>query len=380
MPQRSSSSIFRACGVPGFILLILFVLLLIFIPRLIVQRAERLFGPPSTALTERQRFSLSAMLVWQADDLSMAANPGETSLDFSILSGESVASITQRLWQAGLISNPAAFRSYLQYTGLDTSLQAGNFTLSYSMTPIEIAQELQSSIAREATLVILAGWRLEEIANALPTSGLTITPEQFIQAVHTRPAGYSFSSELPDDSLEGFLFPDSYVLPRETTIEQLIPVILNNFEQQVSPELRAGFTHQSLSLFEAITLASIIEREAIFDEEMPLIASVFYNRLAVGQRLASDPTVQYALGYNEAQGVWWTNPLSLSDLEIDSPYNTYLYTSLPPGPICNPGIAALRSVAFPAQTPYYYFRAACDGSGHHVFAENYEQHLANECP
>ena len=95
--------------------------------------------------------------------------------------------------------------------------------------------------------------------------------------------------------------------------------------------------------------------------------------------LAADPTVQYAVGYNESQQSWWTNPLSTSDLQIDSPFNTYLYSGLPPTPISNPSLSALRSVAFPAQTPYYYFRAACDGSGRHLFAETYEEHLQNQC-
>ena len=194
------------------------------------------------------------------------------------------------------------------------------------------------------------------------------------------PQQYSFSAELPGSSLEGFLFPDSYTLPRQAAAEQLLATILRNFDNQVNAEIRAGFANQGLGLFEAVTLASMVEREAINDEEMPMLASVFYNRLLVNQRLASDPTVQYALGYNTEQGTWWTNPLSLADLEIDSPYNTYLYPNLPPGPICNPGLAAMRAVAFPAQTPYYYFRAACDGSGNHLFAETFEQHLANECP
>jgi UPF0755 protein len=107
---------------------------------------------------------------------------------------------------------------------------------------------------------------------------------------------------------------------------------------------------------------------------------VFYNRLKAGANLASDPTVQYALGYNQDQATWWTNPLSQQDLQVDSPYNTYLYPSLPPGPISNPGLAALEAVAFPADTPYFYFRAACDNSGRHVFAKTYDEHLANACP
>jgi UPF0755 protein len=144
--------------------------------------------------------------------------------------------------------------------------------------------------------------------------------------------------------------------------------------------LREGFQQQGLSLFQAVTLASIVQREAIVEDEMPLIASVFLNRLKAGMKLESDPTVQYALGYQEESGKWWKSPLSLDELKVDSPYNTYLYSNLPPGPIANPGLNALKAVAFPAQTPYYYFRAACDGSGKHTFAETFEEHQLNACP
>jgi UPF0755 protein len=113
---------------------------------------------------------------------------------------------------------------------------------------------------------------------------------------------------------------------------------------------------------------------------MPLIASVLLNRQAIGMPLEADSTVQYAQGYNQDQVTWWTNPLSSQDLLIDSVYNTYRYPGLPPGPIANPGVSALRAVAYPATTPYYYFRAACDGSGKHTFAETYQEHLENACP
>jgi UPF0755 protein len=111
---------------------------------------------------------------------------------------------------------------------------------------------------------------------------------------------------------------------------------------------------------------------------MDTIASVFYNRMAAGMKLDSDPTVQYALGFNDRKNTWWTNPLTSTD--VDSPYNTYLYPGLPPGPIDNPGLEALQAVANPQSTPYYYFRAACDGSGRHNFARTYQEHLKNACP
>jgi UPF0755 protein len=219
---------------------------------------------------------------------------------------------------------------------------------------------------------------MEEIAAALPTSGLDIAPADFIAAA-------SVPDNVPDylpagATAEGFLYPDRYTLPRTTTASQLVSVLLSNFSLHLTADLQDGFTRNGLTVYQAVTLASVIEREAVVDEEMPIIASVFYNRLAIGMKLESDPTIQYALGYNSAQGSWWTNPLSLVDLEYDSPFNTYLYSGLPPAPISNPSLAALQAVAFPAQTPYYYFVARCDGLGRHNFAETFEEHQKNICP
>jgi UPF0755 protein len=133
-------------------------------------------------------------------------------------------------------------------------------------------------------------------------------------------------------------------------------------------------------VYQAVTLASIVQREAVEEQEQPIIASVFLNRLNGGMKLDSDPTVQYALGYNPVQSTWWTNPLSSVEMQVDSPFNTYTTFGLPPHPIANPGASALRAVAFPAQTSYYYFRARCDDSGLHIFAETFDEHLANSCP
>ena len=129
-----------------------------------------------------------------------------------------------------------------------------------------------------------------------------------------------------------------------------------------------------------MTLASIIQREAIVPEEQPTIASVFINRLVAGMPLETDPTIQYALGFNKGLNTWWKVPLSVDDLVVISPYNTYQNRGLPPGPICNPSLSALQAVANPAQTPYLYFRARCDNSHLHSFSETYQQHLNNGCP
>ncbi len=380
MARTYSRSYAHTCLISATILVGLLALLLVAIPRIITARAEQTFGPSSPQLSSLQRLYLSALVLLQAKDLTQPANPNGAEVDVTIDTGEPVASIIGKLWEAGLVTNPGVFRSYLQYSGLDTSLKAGDYTLSPAMSAIEISQAIQTSITADITLTILPGWRLEEIANTLPSSGFTITAEEFYQDTHTHPEGYSFSTCLEANSLEGYLFPGSYTVPRSTNLTELLPQILMNFEAQVTQQMRDGFASQGFDLCQAVTLASIVQREAVLPEEMPAIASVFYNRLNAGSVLASDPTVQYALGYNPDQQTWWTNPLSSSDLQIDSPYNTYLHQGLPPGPISNPGLAALQAVAFPAQTAYYYFRAACDGSGRHVFSETYDQHLSNACP
>ena len=368
------------CLLLMILLACLLVIAAIVVPRIIYSQTESRFGSPSPKLNPMQHLYLSALILIQADNLTDPVDPNGSEISLTIEQGESVPSIIGHLWEAGLITNPGVFRNYLQYTGLDTGLKSGEYLLSPAMSAMEIAQTMQISISPNITLIILPGWRIEEIANSLPTTGLTISPEEFLQVVQSHPEDYSFSSCLSDDSLEGYLFPGSYTLPRETTMDELLPQILMNYETQVTSELRNGFANQGLDLCQATTLASIIQREAVVEDEMPLIASVFYNRLNSGSVLASDPTVQYAVGFNKDQGTWWTNPLSQADLQIDSPYNTYLYSGLPPGPISNPGLSALKAVAFPAQSPYYYFRSACDGSGRHVFAQTFAEHVANECP
>ena len=376
----------RSSCLPALVLPIVAVVLLIFAILIagvtsLPSQAGKVFGPAGIHLSKQRLIFYSALLLWQKNDLTQPADPGGTEHPFNVASGESTTSVIGRLWNSGLIKNPGAFRTYLYYTGLDVSLQAGDYQLSPAMTPIEIAHKMQDATPAQVTFQILAGWRLEEIAAALPTSGLSITPQDFLAAAHSRPAGYSFTTDLPEPaSLEGFMFPDAYDLSRKISVDDFIKTVLDRFEEQVTPEIRQGFSHQGLSLYEGITLASMVQREAMVDDEMPIIASVFYNRLAKDMKLDSDPTVQYALGFDTQNNTWWTNPLSLDDLKVDNPYNTYVNKGLPPGPIDNPGIAALKAVAFPASTPYFYFRAACDNSGRHVFSETFEEQLNKACP
>lgn len=354
----------------GFVSLVLFF----GIPYL----AQKIYGPPNPILDPLDIFKFSVRLIWYNGQLTQPLDFSNAEQFFSIESGESVASIAYRLEESGLIRSDGPFRDYLIYAGLDTTIQAGTYTLSPSLSIIDVAHALQNATPEEITFVILPGWRMEEIAASLSTSGLNISSDSFLSSAISAPPGWDF---LPaSTSTEGFLFPDSYILSREISVEDLVQTILRNFSFHLTNDLRERYNQLGFDVYQAVTLASIVQREAVNPDDRELIASVFFNRLSIGMRLDTDPTVQYALGYNISQGTWWTNPLSAEDLKINSPYNTYIYSGLPPGPIANPSLEALQAVAYPAESPYYYFRARCDGSGLHNFAVTFEEHVQNACP
>jgi UPF0755 protein len=343
-------------------------------------RAEDAFGPPSPTLNTFQRWRIGFELGLRAEELQQPVDPAAMPIRFDIGFGEDTGQIVARLWKSGMVSEGQLFTNYLIYTGIDTQLQAGSYELSAAMSAVELAAALIDPTPGSVTLSILPGWRLEEIAASLPSAGIGFAPEEFLLTAWS-PAGLNLPAGLPESaSLEGYLMPGDYEIEREMDVRAGLDLILTQgFHQQVDAQLLQAFEAQGLSLHEAITIASVVERESVLDEEMGQIAAVFLNRVAAGIWLEADPTVQYAVGYDEARGGWWPTPLTFADLAIDSPYNSYRYGPLPPGPIAAPSYEALYAVAFPPPSPYFFFQAACDGSGSHVFALTYEEHLSNNC-
>jgi UPF0755 protein len=249
------------------------------------------------------------------------------------------------------------------------------------MTIPQVALALTDASAREVPLRITEGWRMEQVADALRAhSALAGVADEFKLLAgpgSPRAATHDFLSDLPPGSgLEGYLFPDTYLFRPQATAGEVLDRLLQNFGARLPAGYRAGVAARGLTLHQALTLASLIEREAVVDDERPLIASVIYNRLAAGQWLEIDATVQYALG---SAGNWWPRLEGLDLRAIASPYNTYAGPGLPPGPIANPSLDSILAVAQPAQTSFLYYRALCDGSGRHAFAVTYEEHLANAC-
>jgi UPF0755 protein len=334
-------------------------------------------GPPAADLTKVEEVLLSFYLMLYRDRLDAPAGDPRIEWTIEVEQGESAQSVIDQLDTIGILSNPLLFRSYIRFLGFDRGIESGKYDLSGAMSIRELAEALQSARLDSIRLVIPEGWRLEQIGEQIDALGLD--GQTFVALAKSPPADFNLSFNIPmDSSLEGYLFPDTYSFEPETSPEEIVNRMLMNFDARVDDEIRRGLTQQGLSLHQGVILASIVEREAVVAEERPRIAAVFLNRLSIGMNLDADPTVQYAMS-SLMQGDWWPN-LTLEDLQIDSFYNTYRYPNLPPGPIASPGLDSLRAVAFPLTTSEYYFRALCDGSGRHAFAETFEQHQLNSCP
>ena len=357
----------RFLGLSIMVLFLVALCLLGLIAASIPSRAAESFGPPDPSLSTQKLYQQSITLILSGNELFTPGNLEETSIRMVVEPGDSLDTILDRVIALNLIQHRSTFRAYLIYSGIDTRIQAGEYRFRGNQTELEIAQAMESPSPSQTTVSILAGWRAEEISSTLPGIGLELDPADFLQVVE-------------EQGKEGYLFPGSYPVERDISPEGLVDLMYQNFLSQITPEMETQLQDQGLSIHQAVILASIVERETVVEEEMPQIASVFLNRLQENMNLAADPTIQYALGYNQQQGTWWTNPLSLADLKLPSSYNTYENPGLPPGPICNPGLAALQAVAWPAETDFMYFRALCDGTGRHAFTVTFEEHLQNACP
>jgi UPF0755 protein len=315
-------------------------------------------------------------LQYRQGDLDRPASYDDTPMTFVVEPGESAATVAARLEELGLVTDGELFRMFIRYHEIDASLEAGEYVLRPNMTMAEIAETLQHARIEEVTVTIPEGWRAEQVAQILAKENI-IDGDEFMALVRGGKFDYSLLQDRPEESsLEGYLFPETYRIPAQAEAEDLIERMLSTLEERFTPEMRQLAVERGMTIYEVMTLASIVEREAMIAEERPLIAGVFWNRLEQGMYLRADPTVQYAKGYDATTGQWWAS-VTPEDWEgVDSPYSTYLYPGLPPGPICSPGLSAIQAVLEPADTEYLFFLAKGDGS--HVFAVTYEEHLQNQ--
>ncbi len=276
---------------------------------------------------------------------------------FVVKPGQGLIEITNDLEKSDLIRNRLVFYAVIKQLGIEKKVEAGDYRLSKSMDAFTIAKTMTHGTL-DVWVTIIEGLRKEEIAE-LMDKAVDIAQIEFTKKAQ-----------------EGYLFPDTYLIPRGATADSVISIMNNNFNNQFNPALKAKVVKLGLTTDQAVALASIVEREARFKQDRQPVASVLLHRLKQGIALQSDVTVQYALGYQENEKTWWKPEVTIEDTKTDSPYNTYLHPGLPPGPICNPGLAALTAVAeADPTTPYLFYLA--DKHGHLHYAKNAEEHQKN---
>jgi UPF0755 protein len=308
---------------------------------------------------------VAGYLSWR---LRHPASPAVASGKAKVLfpNGTPTAAIFQRLAKEGVVQDARLAEIYYRVYRAGTPLQAGEYEFDRP-TPIdEVINKMGKGDVIHYTVVVPEGLTAEETFELFWKQGIG-GPEAFRAALGDTELLPGFSRGVSD--LEGFLFPETYVVTRSTSARQIVDLMLNQFRKNFTIELREKAKELDLTPRQAVILASIIEKESALKSEGPVIAAVYLNRLKKGMRLQADPTVQYALKRDGK----YTGVLHRSDYSYDSPYNTYAVDGLPPGPICNPGLAALKAAVSPAKTDYLYFVA--DNTGGHTFTRTFEEHL-----
>ena len=294
--------------------------------------------------------------------------PHDAARPFAIESGETFGSISQRLRREGIIRSPLVFRVLAGVRGSDTAIQAGHFQLPAGATTVQVLDLLVDASQHLSRVTIPEGWTINRIAVYLEQIGVAGAAQ--FQAVARSPRLME-DLGIAAHTAEGYLFPDTYYFPPEYGAEAVVRHMVGNFFarlDQIDPASRAD----PVQLHATVTLASIVEREYRLPGEAPIIASVFYNRLRGKARLESCATIQYII--TELQGKEHPERILHADLDIDSDYNTYRRKGLPPAPIANPGLTALRAALQPADTAYWYFVVRDPATGAHQFSTDLSAH------
>lgn len=300
---------------------------------------------------------------WRALHTPVApAAPGTVVV---VPTGESFRAVTTRLRDAGVIAHPWLLRAYAQVAGLDRTVRCGEFRFEMPLSPVDVLTLLQSPADGARQVTIPEGFTAEQIAAAFEERGYG--GRDVFRCAMEDPA-LLLELQLPATGVEGFLFPDTYAFEPATPPADIVRAMVQRFRAQVA-DLTARRQAAGLSETAMVTLASVIEKETGQAGERPIISGVFHNRLRLGMPLQSDPTVLYGRGA-DARG-----PLTRADLLAPQPYNTYVHRGLPPGPIANPGRAALEAAIAPADTPAIFFVSRNDGS--HVFSVTLDEHNRN---
>jgi UPF0755 protein len=283
-------------------------------------------------------------------------------------SGAAPATIGQRLVDAGVVRDALTFRAALWLSGRARELKAGEYRFDQPMSALEVVDKIARGDVYRRLVTFREGLTMREMARVYEAAELGAAND-FEKAATDATAIRDLDPDAPD--LEGYLFPDTYSLRRETPASVLVAQMVAAFKRAFNDDLRKATRNRGMSVREAVTLASLVEKETAVASERPIVAAVYLNRRAINMPMQADPTVIYAM----QQGGNYSGNIRKEDLEIDSPYNTYRYPGLPPGPIASPGKASLEAAVNPAPVDYLYFVSKNDGS--HVFARTLDEHNRN---
>ncbi|HOZ53674.1 MAG TPA: endolytic transglycosylase MltG [bacterium] len=293
--------------------------------------------------------------------------------EFIIESGQGLSDIADDLKEEGLIKSKFFFKVYAKINGQQASFRSGFFDLNTDMNIKEITEELtkKNYLKPEEKLTFIEGWTLKDYSNLLSKSNLSET-ESFLKLTEKDYSkDFSFLKDKPKNkNLEGYLFPDTYRFFTDVSGEEVVLKMLSNFDNKLTPKMREDISSQGKTIFEIVTMASVIEKEVRSEKDMKIVSGIFWDRIKNGQALESCATLAYILGVNKPQ-------YSYEDTRIESPYNTYINRGLPAGPIANPGIKAIEAAVYPEYTGYNYFLTASE-TGETIFSRTYEEHLINK--
>ncbi len=282
--------------------------------------------------------------------------------------GTGVSAMARRLTAAGVVADPWTFRLAARLSGEERRLQAGEYRFAAAATPFDVVHRLATGDVFSRPVTFREGLTIREMAAVFERSGLG-PAAAFERAASSGERARTFDPEAR--TLEGYLFPDTYAVTRQVTADELVTFMVNGFLRAFDGPARARAAALQRSVREIVTLASLVEKETAVAAERPLVAAVYLNRLRRNMPLQCDPTVIYAL----LQAGRWNGNLTRADLQFDSPYNTYRYPGLPPGPIASPGRASIDAALAPADVPYLYFVSRNDGT--HAFASTLDEHNRN---
>jgi UPF0755 protein len=300
-------------------------------------------------------------------DVHAHRRAGQPPVNITIPTGSSVSAVGDILAKNGIVGDPVVFQAYVRIHGFASKLEAGHYQVPGGADMAEVVALISHSRGSEVSVTIPEGYDSTQIGNLMGAKGL-FSREAYLAAVQQGTVNQDFVAGRPAGAgLEGFLFPDTYFFAPKAAPFDVVTAQVARFGEVITPDLRAHAADHQLTLFQAVTLASIVEREAKFDEDRGQIAAVFYNRLAAGMPLEADATILYARGRTSGS-------ITQADKAVNSPYNTYLNKGVPPGPICNPGRASIVAALTPPSNDFLYYLTDKDGHAH--FSKTYAEHQA----